>query len=76
MPQPGDPYADAFGSEVGQCWRMIHDRQGQATHCAHFGLDDFYVLMGNLSVKHLEPPSTEDLKIAPDLALKLITALT
>jgi len=33
MPQPGDPYADAFVSEVGQCWRMVHDRQGQAAHC-------------------------------------------
>ena len=31
--QPGDPYANAFVSEVGQCWRMIHDRQGQADHC-------------------------------------------
>ena len=25
---PGDPYANAFVSEVGQCWRMVHDRQG------------------------------------------------
>lgn len=33
MPEPGDPYASAFVCEVGQCWRMIHDRQGQATHC-------------------------------------------
>jgi hypothetical protein len=33
MPQPGDPYASAFVAEVGQCWRMIHDRQGQAAHC-------------------------------------------
>jgi hypothetical protein len=33
MPRPGDPYASAFVAEVGQCWRMIHDRQGQATHC-------------------------------------------
>ena len=32
MPAPGDPYAGAFVAEVGQCWRMIHDRQGQATH--------------------------------------------
>jgi hypothetical protein len=30
---PGDPYANAFVSEVGQCWRMVHDRQGQAAHC-------------------------------------------
>jgi hypothetical protein len=33
MPQPGDPYADAFVSEAGQCWRMVHDRHGQAAHC-------------------------------------------
>jgi hypothetical protein len=33
MPQPGDPYANAFISEPMECWRMIHDRQGQATHC-------------------------------------------
>jgi hypothetical protein len=33
MPQPGDPYAQAFVAEVGQCWRMIHDYKGQATHC-------------------------------------------
>ena len=33
MPQPGDPSANVFVAEVGQCWRMIHDRQGQATHC-------------------------------------------
>jgi hypothetical protein len=33
MPQPGDPYANAFVSEPMQCWRMIHSRQGQATHC-------------------------------------------
>jgi len=33
MPQPGDPYANAFVSEPMQCWRMIHDRQGQAAHC-------------------------------------------
>ena len=33
MPAPGDPYASAFVAEVGQCWRMVHDRQGQATHC-------------------------------------------
>jgi hypothetical protein len=33
MPSPGDPYASAFVSEVGQCWRMVHDRQLQATHC-------------------------------------------
>jgi hypothetical protein len=32
MPEPGDPYASAFVAEVGKCWRMIHDRQGQATH--------------------------------------------
>jgi hypothetical protein len=33
MPQPGDPYAQAFISEVEKCWRMVHDRQGQAAHC-------------------------------------------
>ena len=33
MPEPGDPYANAFVSEPMQCWRMIHDRQGQADHC-------------------------------------------
>ena len=33
MPQPGDPYASAFVAEVDHCWRMVHDRQGQATHC-------------------------------------------
>lgn len=33
MPQPGDPYAAAFVAEVDQCWRMVHDTQGQATHC-------------------------------------------
>ena len=34
MPQPGDPYASAFIAEHMKCWRMIHDRLGQATHCA------------------------------------------
>ena len=34
MPQPGDRYAQAFTVEPGQCWAMVHDRQGQATHCA------------------------------------------
>jgi hypothetical protein len=33
MPQPVDPDANAVVSKVGQCWRMIHDRQGQAAHC-------------------------------------------
>ena len=33
MPAPGDPYASAFVAQAGQCWRMIHDRQGQAAHC-------------------------------------------
>ena len=33
LPQPGDPCANAVVSEVGQCWRMIHDRQRQAAHC-------------------------------------------
>jgi O-methyltransferase involved in polyketide biosynthesis len=28
-----DPYASAFVSEPMQCWRMVHDRQLQATHC-------------------------------------------
>jgi hypothetical protein len=32
MPQPGDPYANAFIAEHMKCWRMIHDRQGQATY--------------------------------------------
>ncbi len=27
------PSANAFIAEPMQCWRMIHDRQGQATHC-------------------------------------------
>ena len=30
MPQPGDRYAQAFTVGAGQCWAMIHDRQGQA----------------------------------------------
>jgi integrase len=30
MPRPGDPYANAFIAEHMKCWRMIHDRQGQA----------------------------------------------
>jgi hypothetical protein len=34
MPQPGKRYAQAFTVEPGQCWAMLHDRQGQATHCA------------------------------------------
>ena len=33
MPEPGDPYANAFISEPMKCWRVIHDRQLQATHC-------------------------------------------
>jgi hypothetical protein len=33
MPQPGDRYAQVFTLEPGQCWALIHDRQGQA-HCA------------------------------------------
>jgi len=33
MPRPGDPYAKAFVVEPMKCWRMVHDRQGQATHC-------------------------------------------
>jgi hypothetical protein len=33
MPQPGDPYANAFVAEHMKCWRMIHDRHGQAAHC-------------------------------------------
>jgi hypothetical protein len=33
MPRPGDRYAQAFTVEPGQCWTMVHDRQGQATHC-------------------------------------------
>ena len=33
LPRPGDRYAQAFTVEPGQCWAMVHDRQGQATHC-------------------------------------------
>ena len=33
MPQPGDRYAQVFTVEPGQCWAMVHDRQGQETHC-------------------------------------------
>jgi hypothetical protein len=33
MPQPGDPYSQAFIVEPNECWRIVHDRQGQATHC-------------------------------------------
>jgi hypothetical protein len=33
MPRPGDPYANAYIAEHMKCWRMIHDRQGQAAHC-------------------------------------------
>ena len=33
MPRPGDPYANAFVAEHMKCWRMVHDRQGQADHC-------------------------------------------
>lgn len=32
MPQPGDPYAQAFIVEPMKCRRLIHDRQGQAAH--------------------------------------------
>jgi hypothetical protein len=32
MPQLGDSFANAFISEPTECWRIIHDRQGQATH--------------------------------------------
>jgi hypothetical protein len=34
IPQPGDSYAQAFIVEAGECWRMVHDDKGQATHCA------------------------------------------
>ena len=34
MPQPGDRYAKAFTVEQGQCWAMVHDAKGQATHSA------------------------------------------
>jgi len=44
MPQPGDRYAQAFTVEAGQCWAMMHDRQGQATHCAEVRLDWSLVL--------------------------------
>ena len=33
MPQPGDRYAQAFTVEPGQCWALVHDHTGQATHC-------------------------------------------
>jgi hypothetical protein len=33
IPAHGDPYAQAFIVEPMQCWRMVHDRQGQAGHC-------------------------------------------
>jgi hypothetical protein len=33
MPSPGDPYANAFRVEFGQCWRIVHDERLQATHC-------------------------------------------
>jgi hypothetical protein len=33
MPQPGDPYANAFRVEPGQCWRMVHDVRLQGEHC-------------------------------------------
>jgi hypothetical protein len=33
--QPSDwgPLREGFVAEPGQCWSMIHDRQGQATPC-------------------------------------------
>lgn len=34
MPHPGDPYAQAFIVEPGECWRMFRDRQEQEAHCA------------------------------------------
>jgi hypothetical protein len=34
LPQPGDRYAQAFTVEPGQCWAMVHDAKGQATHLA------------------------------------------
>ena len=40
MPEPGDPYANAFVSDPMQCWRMIHDRQGQADHCGRDAVVD------------------------------------
>lgn len=33
MPEPDDLYGSAFVAEYMKCWRMIHDRQGQATNC-------------------------------------------
>ena len=33
MPQPGDPYANAFRVEADRCWRMVHDVRLQAEHC-------------------------------------------
>jgi hypothetical protein len=32
MPEPGDPYPRAFVAEVGECWRVVHDYQVQASH--------------------------------------------
>jgi hypothetical protein len=32
-PRPGDPYANAFRVEPGQCWRIAHDERLQAMHC-------------------------------------------
>lgn len=33
MPQPGEPYAEPFVCEAGECWRMVHAVGGQATQC-------------------------------------------
>jgi hypothetical protein len=32
MPTPGEP-CPGFMSEAGRCWRMLYDRNLQATHC-------------------------------------------
>ena len=32
MPEPSDP-CPGFMSVPGRCWRMLHDRNLQATHC-------------------------------------------
>ena len=33
MPSPGD-VSPGFIAEAGRCWRMVYDRNFQATHCA------------------------------------------
>jgi hypothetical protein len=33
MPEPGNPYANAFVVEPMKCWRVVHDDKLQAGHC-------------------------------------------